>query len=142
MKIQDISKSKCINQKINNLGISIVLPPEIAESHKDVSTSTNDFIGNVCLCTAQARMLTGINAIYVPRGNYFTMPITILLGGLRSKSGHEVSHGFNQCVGIEVSSNYINNVNGAHTITDIGENIIQVIVHWHYTYHVVTKTQN
>ena len=62
----------------------------------------------------------------MPSGNYFTTPITISLGGLRSGSCHKVSDGFNQCGGIEVNSNYINNVNGTHTITenitDIGQN--------------------
>ena len=61
----------------------------------------------------------------MPSGNYFTTPITISLGGLRSGSCHKVSDGFNQCGGIEVNSNYINNVNGTHTIaeniTDIGD---------------------
>ena len=55
------------------MGIYTVLPPKIAESRNDVSTLTNDFIGNfgnscslsdlanVVLCTAQARMLSSIN---------------------------------------------------------------------------------
>ena len=91
---------------------------KITKSSKDISTLTNDFIGNlsnvsnlvnVVLHTNQAVMLA-------PGDNHFTIPITISLGALQSVTGDEVNGNYN----------YINHVNGRHTITenitDIGEN--------------------
>ena len=137
-------KFECIIKKIEYLGIYVGLPPKITESdeldnyYTDVSTSADDFVGNIdnlvdfVVYTTQATIsdtiydlispwpsifkdpstygswLTGINAFYVPTGNYFTIPITISgkpyydidypsaikFGGLGSVIGHEISHGF------------------------------------------------
>ena len=129
---EDVQNPNPSIKKLNNLEIYIVLPSKITKSneldldtcYENVSTLTNNFVsnlsnfGNFIVGTPQGITLPGINTVYVPCGNCFTIPIlnttALKFGAVERASSNVICHGFDL-------------VNGAHiiiieSIADIGGN--------------------